>query len=64
MAVAVAVAGPAIVAVHVHVHVHATVSVIERFRRLPRMENHQTLVEMACALIAYRAAIRRKDHAF
>ena len=48
----------------VHVHGNATVSVIERFRRLPRMENHQTLVEMACALIAYRAAIRRKDHAF
>ena len=24
------------------------------------MENHQTLVEMACALITYRAAIRRK----
>jgi len=62
VAVAVTVAGPVIVAVHVHRN--ATVSVIERFRRLPRMENHQTLVEMACALIAYRAAIRRKDHAF
>lgn len=35
-----------------------------RIRWERRAENYQALVEMACALIAYRAAVRRNGHAF
>ena len=62
VAVAVTVAGPAIVA-----RARARERHRERDQKVQEVAqdgNHQTLVEMACALIAYRAAIRRKDHAF
>jgi hypothetical protein len=39
-------------------------SIPDEIRWERRAENYQALVEMACALIAYRVAARRNGHAF